>query len=45
VQAQQVLAEDLGLGLLGELRVALAVGEVLGDLEVPERLQLSPAKT
>src|SRR5947207_2031366 len=39
VQPQQVPAEDLALGLLGELRVAVAVDQVLGQLEVPERLQ------
>src|SRR6266508_874155 len=39
VQAEQVLAEDLPLGLLGELRGAVALDQVLGELEVPERLQ------
>ena len=39
VQAQQVLAEDLALGLVGERRVAVAVLQVLGDLEVAQRAQ------
>src|SRR5439155_2825930 len=32
VQAEQVLAEDLALGLVGELRIAVAGAQVLGDL-------------
>jgi hypothetical protein len=39
VQAEQVLAEDLALGLIGELRIAVARAQVLGDLEVHERAQ------
>src|SRR5215216_4991916 len=39
VQAQEVLAQDLALGLLGELRVAVALDQVLGQLEVPEGVQ------
>jgi hypothetical protein len=39
VKAREVLANDLALGLLGELRVDVAVAEVLGDLELPERLE------
>src|SRR4051794_23491464 len=39
VQTQQVLAQDLALALLGQLRVAVAVAEVLRDLEVAERPQ------
>ena len=37
VKAREVLANDLALGLLGELRVDVAVAEVLGDLELPKR--------
>jgi hypothetical protein len=33
VKAQEVLAKDLALGLLGELRVDVAVAEFLGDLQ------------
>src|SRR5215472_13556253 len=36
VQAEQVLPEDLPLGLVGQLRVAVALAEVLRDLEVHE---------
>src|SRR3954465_2553441 len=36
VQPQEVLAEDLALGLLGQLRVPVAVAQILRDLEVPE---------
>src|SRR5262245_15474932 len=39
VQAEQILAENLPFRLLGQLRVAVAVDEVLRDLELPERLQ------
>src|SRR5215471_13266027 len=36
VQAEQVLPEDLPLGLIGQLRVAVALAEILRDLEVHE---------
>src|SRR4051812_29300284 len=39
VQPRQVLAEDLALGLLGELRVAALLDDVPRELEVPELLQ------
>src|SRR5207249_2329698 len=39
VQAQEVLAENLAFGLLGELRVAVPLDQILGQLKVPERLQ------
>ena len=39
VKAQEVLAKELALGFLGELRVDVAIAEVLGDLELPERLE------
>src|SRR5579859_5151048 len=37
VQPEQVLAQDLALGLIGELRVAVSLAEVLRNLEVHER--------
>src|ERR1700754_4680668 len=39
VQAGEVAAEDLALGLVGQLRVAALGDDVLGQLEVPERLE------
>src|SRR5690349_5779516 len=39
VQPQQVLAEDLAFRGVGQLRVAVAVAQVLRDLEVHERAQ------
>src|SRR4051794_18011484 len=39
VQPKKILAEDLSLGLLAERGVAVAVHEVLRDLEVPEGLE------
>src|SRR5918993_875287 len=38
-EPQEVLAQDLPLGLFGELWVAVAFYQVLRDLEVPERLE------
>src|SRR3954453_8593552 len=39
VQLREVLAEDLALGLLRELRVAALLDDVPGKLEVPELLE------
>ena len=39
VKAREVLANDLAPGLLGELRVDVAVATSWGDLELPERLE------
>src|SRR3954451_18891059 len=39
VQPREVAAEDLALGLVGQLRVAALGHDVVGQLEVPERLQ------
>src|SRR4051812_30479618 len=39
MQASEVLAEDLALGLLGELRVAALLDDVSRELEVPELLE------
>src|SRR5215210_1082491 len=38
-EPEEVLAEDLTLRPFGELRVAVAFDEVLGDLKVPERVE------
>jgi hypothetical protein len=35
-ETEEVLAQDLPFSLLGELRVAVALDEVLRELEVPE---------
>src|SRR2546423_1296600 len=39
MQLEQVLPEDLPLGLLGQLRIAVALAQVLRDLEVHERVE------
>src|ERR687897_976685 len=38
-EVEQILAQDLALRLFGKLRVAVALDEVLWDLEVPEGVQ------
>src|SRR5215208_219707 len=39
LQSEQVFAQNLALGLFGELRVAVAFDQVLWQLEVPEGVQ------
>src|ERR1700682_3925352 len=39
MQTKEVLSQDLALGLLRERRIAIALLQVRGDLEIPEGLQ------
>jgi hypothetical protein len=39
LQSEQVFAQNLALGLFGELRVTVAFDQVLWQLEVPEGVQ------